>query len=142
MRLLESIHDVISAIIQWVFILVAATSPIVLDVWAWIRLRRSPVPYIGAPWQRRVAYLSLASNCCAYALPLAALVRNFTLLNSGRGGSAHGLVDWGLTQSILAAFVVLSLVLAAIGPKYVRPQLIISPLLPFFFWMALPVGIL
>jgi hypothetical protein len=42
----------------------------------------------------------------------------------------------------MAASVALSLALAALGPKYVRLQLILSPLLPFFFWISLPVGIL
>jgi hypothetical protein len=45
-------------------------------------------------------------------------------------------------QIIIAAFVVLSLAFAAIGPKYVRLQLILSPLLPFLFWICLPTGIL
>jgi hypothetical protein len=136
MHPLESIQEVISAILQWVFMLAAAISPIVLNVWAWKRLRRPPVPDTSAPWQRRVAYLSLASNLFAYALPLAALIRNVTSMN------ADELVNWGHMQIIIAAFVVLSLALAAIGPKYVRLQLILSPLLPFFFWICLPTGIL
>jgi hypothetical protein len=136
MHPLESTQVVISAILQWVFMLAAAISPIVLNVWAWKRLRRPPVPGISAPWQRRVAYLSLASNLFAYALPLAALIRNVTSMN------ADELVNWGHTQIIIAAFIALSLALAAIGPKYVRLQLILSPLLPFFFWICLPIGIL
>lgn len=139
---LGSIQEVVSAILQWVFILATATSPVALNVWAWNRLRRPPLTAIGSPWQRRVAYLSLASNFFAYALPLAALIRNLTLLNSGRPVSPDELVDWRLMQNIIAASVVLSLALAAIGPKYVRLQPILSPLLPFFFWISLPVGIL
>jgi hypothetical protein len=140
MHPLETMLEVISAIMQWAFILVAATSPIVLNVWAWMRLRRPPVPEIGAPWQRRVAYLSLAINFFAYVLPLAVLVRNSSLLDSGRPVQAGELFDGRLMQDILMVFVAVSIVLAAIGPKYVRIQLILSPLLPFFFWMSLPAG--
>jgi hypothetical protein len=142
MHPLESIHVVISAIFQWIFILAAATSPIVLNVWAWIRLRRPPVPDRGRPWQRLLAYLALASNFLAYAVPLAALVRNYTLLNSGHPVYGGEVVDGRLMLEIMTAFVALSLVLAAIGPKYVRLQLILSPLLPFLFWISLPEGIL
>jgi hypothetical protein len=142
MHPLESIQMVISVILQWVFILAAATSPIVLNVWAWKRLRRPLVPDIGSPWQRRAAYFGLASNFFAYALPLLALIRNFTLMNSGRLVGAQELVDWPLVRNIMTASVVLSLVVAVLAPKYVRIQLFLSPLIPFLFWISLPVGIL
>jgi hypothetical protein len=125
-HLLETIREVISAIFQWVFILAAATSPIVLNLWAWMRLRRPPVPEIGPPWQRRVAYLSFTINFFAYVLPLAALIRNSGLLDSGRALQADELVDWRLLQDVLIASVALSVGLAALGPKYVRIQLILS----------------
>ena len=142
MHPLESIQEVISAILQWVFVLAAATSPIVLNVWAWKRLRRPPAPDIGSPWQRRAAYLVLASNFFAYALPLLALIRNFTLMNSSRPVSADELVDWPLVRNIMTALVALSLALAALAPKYVRIQLFLSPLIPFLFWISVPIGIL
>lgn len=142
MHPLESIQMVISVILQWVFILAAATSPIVLNVSAWKRLRRPPVPDTGSLWQRRTAYFCLASNFFAYALPLLTLIRSFTLMNSGRPVSAQELVDWPLVRTIMTASVVLSLVLAVLTPKYVRIQLFLSPLIPFLFWISLPVGIL
>lgn len=142
MHAYPSIQVVISAIFQWAFILAVATSPIALNVWAWILLRRPPVPDIGAPWRRRVAYLALAGNFFAYALPIAALVRNFTLMSSGRPVNADELVDGRHMQSVMACAVAVSLLLAIMGPKYVRLPLILSPLLPFLFSMALPGGIL
>jgi len=142
MHLHSPTQVVISAIFQWVFILAALSPPIALCLWAWIRLRRPPVADIGAPWRRRVAYLALAGNFFAYALPWVALVRNFTLLNSGRTVYAEQLVDGRHMLNIMAAVVAISLVLAAMAPKYVRVPLIISLVLPFFFWMVLPVGIL
>ena len=138
----NSIQKVISVILQWIFILAAATSPIVLNVRAWKRLRRPPALEIGSSWQRRAAYLCLASNFFAYALPLLALIRNFILMNSGRPVSAEELVDWSPVRNVMTASVVLSLVLAALTPKYVRTQLFLSPLIPFLFWISLPVGIL
>lgn len=138
----ESIQETISVVLQWGFIVAAATSPIVLNIWAWKRLRHPPVPDIGSSWRRRAAYLGLASNFFAYALPLLALIRNFTLMNSGRPVSANELVDWPLVRNIMTASVVLSLVLAVLTPKYVRIQLFLSPLIPFLFWVSIPVGIL
>jgi len=135
MHPLESIQEVISATLQWVFALAAATSPIALNVLAWKRLRRPPAPDIGSPWQRRAAYLGLASNFFAYALPLLALIRNFTV-------SAEELVDWPVVRNIMTASVALSLVLAVLAPKYVRIQLFLSPLIPFLFWISVPIGIL
>ena len=135
MHPLESIQEVISATLQWVFALAAATSPIALNVLAWKRLRRPPAPDIGSPWQRRAAYLGLASNFFAYALPLLALIRNFTV-------SAEELVDWPVVRNIMTASVALSLVLAVLAPKYVRIQLFLSPLIPFLFWISVPIGFL
>jgi hypothetical protein len=142
MHLLASAQEVISAIFQWLLMLAAATSPIVLNVWAWIRLRRSPVPDTGATWQRRLACLGLASSSLAYALPLTALIRNSTLMNSGHPVDGKDLVSWRLVQNIMTASVVLSLILAVFSPKYVRIQLFVSPLIPFLFWISVPVGVL
>jgi hypothetical protein len=141
MHFLESIRIVVSAIFQWIFFLAAATSPIALNVWAWQRLRQPPVPDSAKPWSRRVAYIGLASNFCGYALPLVAFIRNFTLLNSGRPVFAEQLVDGELILKVVAALFVLSLALGAIAPKYVRFQLMVSPLLPLLFLISLPVGV-
>ena len=141
MHFLESIRIVVSAILQWMFILAAATSPIALNVWAWQRLRRPPVPDSAKPWSRRAACIGLVSNFCGYMLPSAAFIRNFTLMNSGRPVYAEQFVDWELILKVVAALFVLSLALGATAPKYVRFQLMASPLLPFLFWISLPVGV-
>ena len=140
-HILESIRGVVSAIFQWIFILAAATSPIALNVWAWRRLRRPPIPDRGTPLRRRSAYIGLASNLCGYALPLGAAIRNVVLATSGRPVRGDEFVDWNLIMMATVALLLLSLALGAIGPKYVRLQLMLAPVLPFLFWISLPLGV-
>lgn len=142
MHLVESIPVLIFTLTQWIFILAVVTLPVLLNIWAWRLLRRWAVHDIDKPWKRRVAYLALASNCCVYALPWVAFIRNFILINSGHPVNADELIDGELIVKVVGALCVLSISLGAIGPKYVRFQLMFSPIIPFIFLIALPVGIL
>jgi hypothetical protein len=63
-------------------------------------------------------------------------------MNSGHPVYGDEFVNGRQMLNIMTAFVALSLVLGTLAPKYVRYQLILSPVLPFFFWISLPVGIL
>jgi hypothetical protein len=125
--------EVVSAIIQWALILVVAIFPIVLNVDAVRRLRRSTVIGNSVSWRRRAAHVGAASNVFLYALPVALLIHN-VIVNAPW--------DWDPVQDAMVALFLLSIVLAIVGPKNVRPQLIIGVLLPFFFWLLLPRGIL
>lgn len=125
--------EVVSAIIQWSLILAVAVLPIVLNVDAVRRLRRSTVVGDGVFWRRRAAYVGAASNVFLYALPVTLLIHN-VIVNAPW--------DWGPVQDAMVALFLLSIVLAIVGPKNVRPQLIIGVLIPFFFWLLLPRGIL
>ena len=122
----------VSAIIQWALILVVAVLPIVLNVDAIRRLRRSTVVGNRFSW-RRAAYVGAASNVFLYTLPITLLIHN-VIVNAPW--------DWNPVQYAMVAMFLLSIVLAIVGPKNVRPQLIIGVLLPFFFWLLLPRGIL
>jgi hypothetical protein len=119
-----------SAIIQWGIVLVVAILPIALVVDAVRRLRRSNVS-----WRQWSAYVGAVSSLSVYALPVLLLIHNMLVISSAPWRS-------GPTLYAICALVVLSIVLAIVGPKHVRPQLIISALLPFFFWLFVPRGIL
>jgi len=121
--------EIISAIIQWTVIIGMAFLPIVLDVDAVRRLRRTPDSDSRASWRHRAAYVGAASNILVFGLPITLLVRNI-IVNS----------PWDSDPIYVAmtVLVVLSILLAIVGPKYVRPQLIIGVLLPFSFWLIFP----
>ena len=125
--------DIISGVIQFGMVLVFAVFPIILDVDALRRLRRSSVVDNKLSWRRRAAYLGAASNVFVYALPVTLLIHNVVV---------NAPWDSDPFQDALVSLVLLSILLAILGPKNVRPQLIISALLPFFFWFILPGGIL
>src|SRR6267154_863349 len=129
MQGIEFLVEVVSAVIQWAMILVVAVLPIVLDVDALRRLRRSAVVDNKFSWRRRAAYLGTASNVFVYALPVTLLIHN-VIVNAPW--------DSDPVQDAVVALVLLSIVLAIVGPKNVRPQLIIGVLLPFFFWLLFP----
>ena len=133
MQRIEFFVEIVSAIIQWTLILVVAVLPIVLDVDAVRRLRRSVVVENRFSWRRRAAYLGTVSNVFVYVLPVTLLIHN-VIVNAPWYSDPF--------QDALVALVLLSIALAIIGPKNVRPQLIIGVLLPFFFWFLLPRGIL
>jgi len=121
--------EVVSATIQWALILVVAVLPIVLNVDAVRRLRRSTVVGNRFSWRRRAAYVGAASNVFVYALPVTLLIHN-VIVNAPW--------DWDPVQDAMVVLFLLSIVLAIVGPKNVRPQLIIGVLLPFFFWLLFP----
>jgi hypothetical protein len=123
------------AIIQWATVLVVAVLPLALLVDAVRRLWRASVVGSNASWRQRSAYVGAASSLFVYALPVMLLIHNMFVISNAPWRSA-------LIQYAMNAFVVLSVVLAIVGPKNVRPQLIISALLPFFFWLFVPRGIL
>jgi hypothetical protein len=125
--------EVISVLIEWTVIITVAILPIVLDVDALRRLTRSPTADSRASWGHRAAYVGTASNIFVYGLPITLLIHNI-IVNSPW--------DSGPIYDAMTALFVLSMVLAIVGPKHVRAQLIIGVLLPFFFWLALPRGIL
>ena len=133
MQRIGFLGEVVSAIIQWALVLVVAIFPIALNVDAVRRLRRSTVVGERFSWRRRAAYVGAASNVFLYALPITLLIHN-VIVNAPW--------DWNPVQDALVALFLLSIVLAVVGPKNVRPQLIIGVLLPFFFWLLLPRGIL
>ena len=130
---IESLVEVISAITQWTLLIVVAVLPIALDVDAVRRLRRSPTADSRAPWRHRAAYVGATSNLFVYGLPIALVIHNM-IVNT----------PWVSDPIYVAMTVlfVLSIVLAIVGPIYVRPQLIIGVLLPFFFWQLLPRAVL
>jgi hypothetical protein len=119
-----------SAIIQWGTVLAVAVLPIALVVDAVRRLWRS-----NGSWRERSAYVGAASSLFVYSLPVLLLIHNMFVISSAPWRSAP-------IQYAMNAFVVLSMVLAIVGPKNVRAQLIISALLPFFFWLFVPRSIL
>lgn len=121
--------DIISAIIQWTVVIAVAFLPIALDVDAIRRLRKSPAADGKASWRHRAAYVGAASNVCVYGLPITLLVHNI-IVNTPW--------DSDPVYAAMTVLVVLSIVLAIVGPKYVRPQLIIGVLLPFLFWLIFP----
>ena len=126
---IEFLREVISAIIQWTVIIAVAVLPVVLDVDAVRRLRRSPTADSRASWRHRAAYVGAASNIFVYGLPITLLIHNI-IVNS----------PWDSDPIYVAMTVlfVLSIGLAIVGPKFVRPQLIIGVLLPFLFWLLFP----
>jgi len=121
--------QIISAIIQWTVIIALAFLPIVFDADAVRRLRRSPAADSRASWRHRAAYVGAASNILVFSLPIMLLVHNI-IVNS----------PWDSDPIYVAmtVLVVLSILLAIVGPKYVRPQLIIGVLIPFSFWLIFP----
>lgn len=133
MQHIEFLVEIVVAIIQCIVTLVVAVLPIVLDVHAVRRLRRSAVADNRFSWRRRAAYLGAASNVLVYALPVTLLIHN-VIVNAPW--------DSDPVQDALVALVPLSIVLAIVGPKNVRLQLLIGGLLPFLFWFLLPRGIL
>jgi hypothetical protein len=116
----------VSAIIQWALILVVAVLPIVLNVDAVRRMRRSAVVGSRFSWRRLAAYVGAASNGFVYVLPVTLLIHNMIV---------NAPWDSDPVQDAMVALTLLSIVLAIVGPKNVRPQLIIGVLLPFFFWL-------
>jgi len=133
MQRIGLLGEVVSAIIQWALILVVAVLPIVLNVVTVRRLRRSAVVGNRFSWRRRAAYVGAASNVFVYTLPVALLIHNVIV---------DAPWDSDLVQDAMVALFLLSIVLAIVGPKNVRAQLIIGVSLPFFFWLLLPRGIL
>lgn len=121
--------EIIFAIIQWAMIIVVAFLPIALDVDAVRRLRRSSAADSTSPWRHRAAYVGVGSNIFVFGLPITLLVHNI-IVNSPW--------DSDPIYSAMAVLVALSIVLAVVGPKYVRPQLTIGALLPLLFWSTLP----
>lgn len=130
---MQRVEEVISAIIQWVVVLVVATLPIVLNVDAARRLRRSVAVGNEFSWSQRAAYVGAVSNVLVYVLPLALLIHNIIVNDPW---------DSDPFFDAMLAFVLLSIVLAIVGPKNVRAQLLIGVLLPLVFWLSLPHGIL
>jgi hypothetical protein len=128
-RLIGSVEEIISAIFQWTAIIVVAFLPIVLDLDAVRRLRRSLTADSRASWRHRAAYLGAGSNILVYGLPITLLVHNI-IVNSPW--------DPDLIFVAMTILSVLSIGSAIVGPKYVRPQLIIGVLLPLFFWLIFP----
>jgi hypothetical protein len=139
----STISELISAIFQWIWIFMAAVSPIALNVWAWRLLRHGATDNLDASRKRHAAQLGVAANLVGYALPIAALVRNVYLMSSGgRMVSAGELGDFRLVQEIMVVVLILSISMAALGPKRTRIQLMVSAVIPFVFWMSIPIGIL
>jgi hypothetical protein len=126
-RLIEFGVETISAILQWTVILVGVALPVVLDADAVRRLRKSPVFDSRASWRKRAGYLGAASNTLVYALPIALLIHNVVTVHFW---------DSERFTAAFAALFVLSMALAVAAPRYVRPQLIIGVLIPFFLWLC------
>jgi hypothetical protein len=124
-----------SAIIQWATVLVVAVLPVALVVDAVRRLWRAPVLGSNASWRQWSAYVGAASSLFVFTLPVMLLIHNMFV-------SSNAPWRWEPFQYAMTACVVLSIALAVVGPKNVRPQLMISALLPFFFWLLVPRGIL
>ena len=133
MQRIAFVGELISAAIQWILILAVAVLPIVLNVDAVRRLRRSASTDKGPAWRRRAAYGGVGCNVLVYALPVTLLIHNVIVTAPW---------DSDPFQDAIVALVVLSIGLAIVGPRYVRPQLIIGVLFPFLFWLLLPRGIL
>ena len=133
MQRIAFVAGIVSAAIQRIFVLVVAVLPIVLNVDAVRRLRRSTLAGNGLVWQRRAAYAGACCNAFVYALPLALLIHNVIVITPW---------DSDPIQDAIFAFFLLSIILAIVGPAYVRLQLIIGPLIPILFWLLLPRGIL
>ncbi len=128
MHRFEIIREIISAIAQWIMVLMVAVLPIALNVDAVRRLMRSPVVPGGSALPQRAAYIGAASNLLVYALPVLLLIhniRNFDVPWS-----------WQPFEYTMLALTALSVAAALIGPQYVRPQLIIAVLLPLLFWFV------
>ncbi len=127
MQRVDLLREIISAIFQWTWVLLAAVLPIALDIDVVRRLRRSRAVDSNASWRQRAAYVGAASNVLVFALPITFLIHNVMVTAPWW--------DWRPFQDALVAAFALSIALAIVGPKYVRAQLTIGVLLPFFFWL-------
>jgi hypothetical protein len=116
--------------------------PVALNVVVWWRLRHAIVGDTSAPWRRLVAYLGLATNSLAYAIPWGSIIYNYILLNRSRDVNANEFIDGLLVVKVSVALAALSLVLGALGPKHVQAQLILSALIVGCFWFSIPIGVL
>ena len=123
------------------FILVVLL-PIALNVDVWRRLRRGALGDTSAPWRRSIGYVGLATNSLAFAIPWGGFIYMYILLHRGRTVSADAMINGPLVVEVSVALAVLSLIFGAVGPKYVRVQLMISAVIVGCFWLSVPMGVL
>ena len=124
------------------FFVIVVFLPVALEIVVWLRLRDKTVGDISTPWRKQIAYVGLATNCLAFAMPWGLFLYNYILLNRGRPVSGDEMIDVSLVAKGSLALAALSLALGILGPKHVRILLILSALSVGCFWLLIPVGIL
>ena len=124
------------------FFLIVVFLPIALDIVVWLRLRDEIIGDIPKPWRMKVAYIGLATNCLAFAMPWVVFVYNYFLDTSGRSYSAGEVLDYNVFLKLTFGLTAVSLGLGILSPKHVRILLLLSALIVPCFWLVIPHGIL
>jgi hypothetical protein len=123
---------------QLLLVVAAVLLPLVLNVVALRRLWHLTAADEPAPWRKMLAYLGLATNLLAYAIPWAL----FLYMDIVRPTSPDKMFDGVLVVNIALALATLSFISGGMGPKQVRSYQMLSALIVGFFWLSIPMGIL
>jgi hypothetical protein len=121
--------------VQLILFLVALVLASAMNVIVWRQLRRVTAGDAPASWRRLVAYLGIATNSLAFAIPAGHLIYASILLNGHRLAYAPDTFNGLLVARASVAFGLLTMVLGAMSPKNVRLQLMFSAGILFCFWL-------
>ena len=120
---------------QLILFLIALVLGSAMNVIVWRQLRRVTVADAPASWRRLVAYLGIATNSFAFAIPAGHLIYTSILLNGHRLAYAPDTFNGLLVTRVSCVLALLTLVLAAMSPKNVRLQLMFSAGILICFWL-------
>jgi hypothetical protein len=120
--------------VRLILFLIALVLGSAMNVIVWRQLRRVTAD-APASWRRLVAYLGIATNSFAFAIPVGHLIYTSILLNGHRLAYAPDTFNGLLVTRVSSVFALLTMVLGAMSPKNVRLQLMFSAGILICFWL-------